>query len=42
VTLSSDESQRLLGGFLSPALFDAGLVCRTDDRGHPVVQLPGR
>jgi adenosylmethionine-8-amino-7-oxononanoate aminotransferase len=28
-----------LRGFLSPALFEAGLVCRTDDRGEPVVQL---
>ncbi|HTW08051.1 MAG TPA: aspartate aminotransferase family protein [Acidimicrobiales bacterium] len=38
-TFDSDESERLLRGFLSPALFDAGLVCRTDDRGDPVVQL---
>ena len=38
-TFSSEESERLLRGFLSPALFDAGLVCRTDDRGDPVVQL---
>jgi len=29
----------LLRGYLSHALFDAGLVCRTDDRGDPVVQL---
>ena len=26
-------------GFLSKALFDAGLYCRADDRGDPVVQL---
>jgi adenosylmethionine-8-amino-7-oxononanoate aminotransferase len=38
-TFSDDESERLLRGFLSHALFDAGLVCRTDDRGDPVVQL---
>jgi len=38
-TFNSEESERLLRGFLSPALFDAGLVCRTDDRGEPVVQL---
>jgi adenosylmethionine-8-amino-7-oxononanoate aminotransferase len=38
-TFNDDESERLLRGFLSPALFDAGLVCRTDDRGEPVVQL---
>jgi adenosylmethionine-8-amino-7-oxononanoate aminotransferase len=34
-----DESERLLRGFLSSALFDAGLICRADDRGDPVVQL---
>jgi adenosylmethionine-8-amino-7-oxononanoate aminotransferase len=33
------EGERLLRGFLSPALFDAGLICRTDDRGDPVIQL---
>ncbi len=38
-TFSDDESERLLRGFLSPALFEAGLVCRTDDRGDPVIQL---
>jgi adenosylmethionine-8-amino-7-oxononanoate aminotransferase len=38
-TFDDDESERLLRGFLSHALFDAGLVCRTDDRGDPVVQL---
>ncbi len=38
-TFDEDESERLLRGFLSQALFDAGLVCRTDDRGDPVVQL---
>ena len=31
--------ERLLRGFLSKALFDAGLYCRADDRGDPVVQL---
>jgi adenosylmethionine-8-amino-7-oxononanoate aminotransferase len=38
-TFDDDESERLLRGFLSPALFEAGLVCRTDDRGDPVIQL---
>jgi adenosylmethionine-8-amino-7-oxononanoate aminotransferase len=33
------ESERLLRGFLSKALFEAGLYCRADDRGDPVVQL---
>jgi adenosylmethionine-8-amino-7-oxononanoate aminotransferase len=36
---SSDESESLLRGFLSPELFRHGLICRTDDRGDPVVQL---
>ena len=38
-TFDDDESERLLRGFLSPALFDAGLICRADDRGDPVIQL---
>ena len=38
-TFTDDESERLLRGFLSQALFDAGLVCRADDRGDPVIQL---
>jgi hypothetical protein len=38
-TFTDEESERLLRGYLSHALFDAGLVCRTDDRGDPVVQL---
>ena len=38
-TFSDAESERLLRGFLSHALFDAGLVCRADDRGDPVIQL---
>ena len=38
-TFDADESERLLRGFLSRALFDNGLYCRADDRGDPVVQL---
>ena len=38
-TFNDDESERLLRGFLSKALFDAGLYCRADDRGDPVIQL---
>jgi hypothetical protein len=38
-TFDHDESERLLRGFLSGALYDAGLICRADDRGDPVVQL---
>jgi hypothetical protein len=38
-TFTDDESERLLRGYLSHALYDAGLHCRADDRGDPVVQL---
>ena len=38
-TFNDDESEQLRRGFLSGALFDAGLICRADDRGDPVVQL---
>ena len=38
-TFNEDEAERLLRGFLSKALFDAGLYCRADDRGDPVIQL---
>ena len=38
-TFSDEESEKLLRGFLSKALFEAGLYCRADDRGDPVIQL---
>jgi len=38
-TFNDDESERLLRGFLSKGLFEAGLYCRADDRGDPVIQL---
>ncbi|WP_433499936.1 aspartate aminotransferase family protein [Sphaerimonospora sp. CA-214678] len=38
-TFDEEESERLLRGFLSKALYEAGLYCRADDRGDPVVQL---
>ncbi|MDG2478570.1 MAG: aspartate aminotransferase family protein, partial [Aquiluna sp.] len=38
-TLTRDESERILRGFLNNALYDAGLYCRADDRGDPVVQI---
>lgn len=38
-TFTDEESERVLYGFLSKALFDAGLYCRADDRGDPVIQL---
>lgn len=39
LTFDADESELLLRGFLSRALYDAGLHCRADDRGDPVIQL---
>jgi adenosylmethionine-8-amino-7-oxononanoate aminotransferase len=38
-TFSEDECETLLRDFLSPRLFEAGLICRADDRGDPVVQI---
>jgi adenosylmethionine-8-amino-7-oxononanoate aminotransferase len=38
-TFTDDESETLLRGFLSPRLFERGLICRADDRGDPVVQI---
>jgi adenosylmethionine-8-amino-7-oxononanoate aminotransferase len=36
---TDDECESLLRGFLSPRLFEKGLICRADDRGDPVVQI---
>jgi adenosylmethionine-8-amino-7-oxononanoate aminotransferase len=38
-TFTEEECDTLLRDFLSPRLFDAGLICRADDRGDPVVQI---
>jgi adenosylmethionine-8-amino-7-oxononanoate aminotransferase len=38
-TFSDDECERLLRGFLTPRMFEAGLICRADDRGDPVIQI---
>ncbi|MGZ8697674.1 MAG: aspartate aminotransferase family protein [Gaiellaceae bacterium] len=38
-TFSGEECETLLRGFLTPALFEAGLICRADDRGDPVIQI---
>jgi adenosylmethionine-8-amino-7-oxononanoate aminotransferase len=38
-TFDDDESEELLRGFLSPQLFERGLICRADDRGDPVIQI---
>ena len=38
-TFGQVEAEHLLYGYLSGALYEHGLICRTDDRGDPVVQL---
>jgi adenosylmethionine-8-amino-7-oxononanoate aminotransferase len=38
-SFDDDECETLLRGFLSPRLFERGLICRSDDRGDPVVQI---
>jgi len=38
-TFDAEESEGLLRGFLSGELYKRGLICRTDDRGDPIVQL---
>jgi adenosylmethionine-8-amino-7-oxononanoate aminotransferase len=35
----TDDERRALLGHVSSALFEAGLYCRTDDRGDSVIQL---
>ena len=36
---TDEESEWLLRGFISGELFRRGLICRSDDRGDPVIQL---
>ncbi len=38
-TFDDQASEELLRGFLSGELYKRGLICRTDDRGDPIVQL---
>jgi adenosylmethionine-8-amino-7-oxononanoate aminotransferase len=38
-SFSDEESESLLRGFLSQRLLHAGLICRADDRGDPVIQI---
>jgi adenosylmethionine-8-amino-7-oxononanoate aminotransferase len=38
-TFSDEECEWLLRSFVSPRLFERGLICRADDRGDPVVQI---
>jgi adenosylmethionine-8-amino-7-oxononanoate aminotransferase len=36
---TDEDSETLLRGFLSPRLYERGLICRADDRGDPVIQI---
>jgi hypothetical protein len=38
-TFTQEHAERLLRGFVSPELYKRGLICRSDDRGDPVVQI---
>jgi adenosylmethionine-8-amino-7-oxononanoate aminotransferase len=38
-SFSTQESEKILRGFISNELFESGIYCRTDDRGDPVIQL---
>jgi adenosylmethionine-8-amino-7-oxononanoate aminotransferase len=38
-TFNDEESESLLRGYLSGALYEQGLICRADDRGDPVIML---
>jgi adenosylmethionine-8-amino-7-oxononanoate aminotransferase len=38
-SFDDEESERLLRGYLSGELYRRGLICRTDDRGDPVIQF---
>ena len=38
-TFDNEESESLLRGFVSPTMFERGLICRADDRGDPVLQI---
>ncbi len=38
-TFTDEQAEWLLRGHLSPRLYEAGLICRADDRGEPVITL---
>lgn len=38
-TFNARECDELLSGYLTPRLLEAGIICRADDRGDPVVTL---
>lgn len=38
-SFTEDEAEEILFKFVSPRLYEEGLICRADDRGEPVIQL---
>jgi len=38
-SFTEEEAEEILFKFVSPRLYEAGLICRADDRGEPVIQL---
>ena len=38
-TFTDEQAEWLLRRYLSPRLYEAGLICRADDRGEPVITL---
>ena len=38
-SFTPEEAEWLLRGYLSPRLYDAGLICRADDRAEPVITI---
>jgi adenosylmethionine-8-amino-7-oxononanoate aminotransferase len=38
-TFTADQADWLLRRFLSPRLYEAGLICRADDRAEPVITI---
>ncbi len=38
-SFTEEESEEILFKFVSPRLYEEGLMCRADDRGEPVIQL---
>jgi len=38
-SFTEEEAEEILFKFVSPRLFEEGLICRADDRGEPVIQL---
>ena len=38
-SFNEEEAEEILFNFVSTKFVESGLICRTDDRGEPVIQL---